>query len=109
MKSITVIVHRLHPHQVLHVHDPHRAVLSVHHGQKAVLLVDEYDACVLNAWEHGYYDDAVAFFRGLLSPGLKDNPFLFKGVLTGILRVSRESMFSGLNNVKVYSLLDRDR
>lgn len=83
--------------------------LAVHHGQKVVLLIDEYDASVLNAWEHGHYDEAISFFRGLLSPGLKDNPFLYKGVLTGILRVSRESMFSDLNNVKVYSLLDRDR
>lgn len=79
--------------------------LSLHHGEKVVLLIDEYDAGVLTAWEHGYYDEAVAFFRTLLSPGLKDNPHLFRGVLTGILRVARESMFSGLNNIRVFSLL----
>ncbi len=81
------------------------AALRVHHGQRVVLLIDEYDAAILNAWEHGHYDEAVSFFRALFSPALKDNPHLFRGVLTGILRVARESMFSGLNNVQVYSLL----
>ena len=79
--------------------------LALHHGQKVILLIDEYDAGLLSAWEHGYFEEAIAFFRSLMSSGLKDNPFLFKGVLTGILRVVRESMFSGLNNVRVYSLL----
>lgn len=93
--------------------------LAVHHGSLdsnghlvpagVVLLIDEYDAGILEAWEHGYYDDAVSFFKSLLSPGLKDNPYLFKGVLTGILRVSRESMFSDLNNLIVYSLLATGR
>ena len=81
--------------------------LSIHHGEKAVVLIDEYDAGILTAWTHGYYDEAVDFFRSFLSPGLKDNPFLYTGVLTGILRVARESMFSGLNNIIVYSLLHR--
>ena len=80
---------------------------TVHAG--VVLLIDEYDAGILEAWEHGYYDAAVSFFKSLLSPGLKDNPYLFKGVLTGILRVSRESMFSDLNNLIVYSLLATGR
>lgn len=84
-------------------------VLAIHHGQKPILLIDEYDAGVLTAWEQGYYEEAVSYFRSLLSPGLKDNPFLFKGVLTGVLRVARESMFSGLNNVQVFSLLHADR
>lgn len=79
--------------------------LCAHHGARVVVLVDEYDAGLLSAWEHGYYDEAVGFFRSLLSAGLKDNPFLFRGVLTGILRVARESMFSGLNNVEIYSIL----
>lgn len=60
---------------------------------------------MLGAWEHDYYDEAVDYLRALLSAGLKDNPFLFKGVMTGVLRVARESMFAGLNNVEVYSLL----
>ncbi len=79
--------------------------LATVHGVRVVLLIDEYDAGVLTAWEQGYHEEAVAFFRALLSSGLKDNPHLFKGVLTGVLRVARESMFSGLNNVAVYSLL----
>lgn len=80
-------------------------VLAIHHGELPLLLIDEYDAAVLQGWDRGFYDEAVDFFRGLLSPGLKDNPFLFKGVLTGVLRIARETMFSGLNNVEVYSLL----
>ncbi len=94
--------------------DPTRALrdlcqaLTEHHSERPVVLIDEYDAVVLTAWECGYYDEAVAFFRGLLSAGLKDNPFLYKAVLTGILRVARESMFSGLNNVQVFSLLHPD-
>ncbi len=79
--------------------------LHLHHDAPVVLLIDEYDAAILNGWEHGHYDEAVGCFRDLLAPVLKDNPYLFKGVLTGILRVGRESMFSGLNNVQVYSLL----
>jgi len=83
--------------------------LTIHHGERVIVLIDEYDAGILTAWERGYYDEAVDFFRALLSPGLKDNPFLFKGILTGILRVAQESMFSGLNNVIVYSLLQGGR
>ena len=83
--------------------------LCVHSGKQVVLLIDEYDAVVLHAWTHGYYDEAVGFFRALLAPALKGNPFLFKAVLTGILRIAKESMFSGLNNVQVYSLLNQAR
>ncbi len=79
--------------------------LEIHHGEKAILLIDEYDAVVLTAWDLGYYDEAVLFFRSLLSSGLKGNDWLFRGVMTGILQLARESMFSGLNNVEVYSLL----
>ena len=82
--------------------------LAAVHGQPVAILIDEYDAPVLTAWEYGYYDEAAAWFRGFLSAGLKDNPHLFKGVLTGILRIARESMFSDLNNVSVYSLLQRE-
>jgi hypothetical protein len=72
-----------------------------------VILIDEYDAPLLTAWEHGYFEDAIAWFRSFLSAGLKDNPYLFRGVLTGVLRISRESLFSDLNNIIVYSLLDQ--
>ena len=74
-------------------------------GQPCVILVDEYDTPLYAAWQHGYWDDAVDLFRNVLSGGLKDNTSLFKGVLTGILRIGKESIFSGLNNLGVYTLL----
>ncbi len=70
-----------------------------------IILIDEYDTPILSAWTHGYYDEAIAFFRNFLGAGLKDNPYLAKGVLTGILRIAKESVFSDLNNLSVYSLL----
>ena len=76
-----------------------------HHGERVVILIDEYDTPIHSAYEHGYYDEVVDFFRAFLSGGLKDNPSLFKGVLTGVLRVAKESLFSGLNNVVAYSSL----
>lgn len=76
-------------------------------GRNVMILIDEYDTPILSAWTHGYYDEAIAFFRNFLGAGLKDNPFLAKGVLTGILRIAKESVFSGLNNLEVYSLLRR--
>jgi ABC-type cobalamin/Fe3+-siderophores transport system ATPase subunit len=75
------------------------------HGEPVVILIDEYDTPLHEAFARGYYDEAVAFFRNFLSSGLKDNEYLFKGVLTGILRVAKESLFSGLNNLAVYTLL----
>ena len=74
-------------------------------GQPCVIVIDEYDTPLHAAWQHGYWDDAVDLFRNVLSGGLKDNPHLFKGVLTGILRIGKESIFSGLNNLGVYTLL----
>jgi hypothetical protein len=79
--------------------------LFKYHNQKAVILIDEYDTPIHAAYENGYYDDMVNFFRNFLGAGLKDNKYLFKGVLTGILRIARESIFSGLNNIGVYSSL----
>ncbi|HND34113.1 MAG TPA: AAA family ATPase, partial [Myxococcota bacterium] len=76
-------------------------------GQRVVILIDEYDGPILHAWTAGYFDEVTSWFRTLLTEGLKDNPHLYRGVLTGVLRVAKESMFSGLNNVQVYSLLDR--
>ncbi len=80
-------------------------MLAEHHREKVVILIDEYDSPIHAGYTKGYYDDVVAFFRDFLSGGLKDNTHLFKGVLTGILRVAKESLFSGLNNVTVYGLL----
>jgi len=80
-------------------------VLHAYHGEPVVLLVDEYDTPIHAGHVHGYYEEVIEFLRNLLSGGLKDNPHLFRGVVTGILRVARESIFSGLNNLAVYSLL----
>jgi len=74
-------------------------------GQQAVVLIDEYDTPIHAAFAADYYDQAVVFFRNFLSAGLKDNPHLYRGVITGILRVAKESLFSGLNNVDVHSVL----
>ncbi|HNH48555.1 MAG TPA: AAA family ATPase, partial [Myxococcota bacterium] len=81
------------------------AALFQQHGERVVVLIDEYDSPILSGWEYGYYAEVASFFRSFLGGGLKDNPHLFRGVLTGILRVAKESMFSGLNNLAVYSLL----
>ena len=74
-------------------------------GRPCVILIDEYDTPLHAAWQHGYWDEAVELFRNVLSGGLKDNTSLFKGVLTGILRVGNESILSGLNNQGVFTLL----
>ncbi len=74
-------------------------------GEDVVILVDEYDTPIHAGYAHGYYQEVVEFFRVFLSGGLKDNPYLFKGVLTGILRVAKESIFSGLNNLAVHTIV----
>lgn len=79
--------------------------LSRYHGQRAILLIDEYDTPIHAGYLNGYYAEVVSFMRNFLSAGLKDNPHLEKGVLTGILRVAKESIFSGLNNLGVFTLL----
>src|SRR5262249_54111954 len=80
-------------------------LLAQHHREKVAILIDEYDTPIHAGYTHRYYDVVVAFFRDFLSGGLKDNANLFKGVLTGILRGSKESLFSDLNNVTVYGIL----
>ena len=79
--------------------------LSQYYQAPSLILIDEYDTPIQSGFLEHYYDKIVAFFRSFLGAGLKDNVYLFKGVLTGILRVARESIFSGLNNPGVYSLL----
>jgi len=79
--------------------------LARSHSQKVILLIDEYDTPIQAGYVNGYYAEVVGFMRNLLSGGLKDNSNLEKGVLTGILRVAKESIFSGLNNLDVYTLL----
>jgi len=70
-----------------------------------VVLIDEYDTPIQSGYLYGYFDEVVLFFRNFFSSVFKDNGALFKGVLTGILRVSKENMFSGLNNIRVHSIL----
>jgi Predicted AAA-ATPase/PD-(D/E)XK nuclease superfamily len=76
------------------------------HGIRPIVLIDEYDAPIHAGYAQGYYDKVVSFFRSFLEAGLKDNVHLERAFLTGILRVSKESIFSGLNNPGVYTLLE---
>lgn len=80
--------------------------LSRYHQKKVVILLDEYDTPIVSAYENGYYQEAIIFFRTFYSAALKDNLFLELGVMTGILRVAKEGIFSGLNNLAVYSILN---
>jgi hypothetical protein len=82
-------------------------LLHARHGREAVVLIDEYDAPITNALAANAYGEAVAFMRPFLSGALKSNDHLAKGVLTGVQRVSKESIFSGLNNVDVNTPLDQ--
>ena len=77
------------------------------YGEPVVLLLDEYDSPVIEAFHHGYLDEMLDFLRAWLGAGLKheDGPALFRAVVTGILRIAKESIFSGLNNLKVWSTL----
>lgn len=79
--------------------------ISRHHNEKVIILIDEYDTPI-QAGHRKFYKEVVAFMRNLLSGAFKDNSNLYKGIITGILRVSKESIFSGLNNISVHSILD---
>ena len=81
-------------------------LLYQHYGQKVILLIDEYDVPLDKAFQHGYYKEMVALIRSLFSRALKTNDFLQFAVLTGCLRVSKESIFTGLNNFDVNSIID---
>ncbi len=76
------------------------------YNQSVVILIDEYDTPIHASYLHGYYNEFIEFIRNLLSGAFKDNDYLYRGVITGILRVSRESIFSGLNNIATYSIVD---
>ncbi|GJM62962.1 AAA family ATPase [Persicobacter diffluens] len=82
--------------------------LKKYHGIAPILLIDEYDAPIHAAHTHGYLQGMLDFMRNFLSAGFKDNEHLTKGVITGILRVAKENIFSGLNNITTYSILDED-
>ena len=79
--------------------------LYKHHKQKVVILIDEYDVPIQTGYINNYYDEVIELMRIFLSSGLKDNDYLEKAVLTGILRVAKESIFSGMNNLKVSTLI----
>ena len=81
-------------------------MLYQHYDQKAVLLIDEFDVPLDKAFQHGYYKEMVALIRSMFGQALKTNDFLQFAVLTGCLRVSKESIFTGLNNFKVLSITD---
>ena len=81
-------------------------LLYKHYGKKTVILIDEYDVPLDKAFQHGYYREMVSLIRGIFGEALKTNNFLQFAVLTGCLRVSKESIFTGLNNFKVLSITD---
>lgn len=81
-------------------------LLCKHYDQKTIILIDEYDVPLDKAFQHGYYREMVALIRGMFGDALKTNDFLQFAVLTGCLRVSKESIFTGLNNFKVLSISD---
>ncbi len=82
------------------------ALLEKHYGQKVILLIDEYDVPLDKAYAHGYYSRMIDLIRAMFSAALKTNDSLFFAVMTGCLRVSKESIFTGLNNLKVHSISD---
>lgn len=82
-------------------------LLFKYYNQKPILLIDEYDTPLQEAYLKGYYEELIPFFRNFLSAPLKDENNLQRAILTGILRVSKESLFSGLSNVKIYSVLHK--
>ena len=81
-------------------------MLHAHHGIAPIIIVDEYDIPIQQGYMNGYYNEAVTFIRNLFSGGFKDNSHLSFGFMTGILRVAQESIFSGLNNIRVNSVLE---
>ncbi len=82
------------------------SLLEKHYGQKTILLIDEYDVPLDKAYHHGYYDQMIDLIRAMFGAALKTNDSLFFAVLTGCLRVSKESIFTGLNNLMVHSISD---
>ena len=80
--------------------------LQKHYGQRTIVLIDEYDVPLDKAYQSGYYDTMVALIRALFGQALKTNSSLYFAVLTGCLRISRESIFTGFNNFNVYTIMD---
>ena len=82
--------------------------LYEYYGKKVIILIDEYDTPMTSAWNEGYYEKSRRFFKNFYSNTLKDNEYLQFAVVTGILRVAKEGIFSGLNNLSVYTVLDNE-
>jgi hypothetical protein len=82
--------------------------LYLHHGVKPWLLIDEYDTPIQSAYFHGYYDEMIELMRGIFGSALKGNINIHRAIITGILRISKESLFSGVNNLKVFSILNQE-
>ena len=82
--------------------------LNKYYGEKVIILIDEYDALIINAFDKGYYNEALNFFQTFYSSALKTNSSLKYGVLTGITRIIKEGIFSGLNNLYVNTILSKD-
>ena len=82
--------------------------LNKYYGEKVIILIDEYDAPIINAFDKGYYNEAINFFQTFYSSALKTNNSLKYGILTGITRIIKEGIFSGLNNLYVNTILSRD-
>ena len=80
--------------------------LYKHYHQKVIILIDEYDVPLQSAYQYNYYDEMVEFLRSVFSSALKTNDALEKGIMTGCLRISKESIFTGLNNFTSYSILN---
>ena len=81
--------------------------LYKYYGEKVIILIDEYDAPIINAFDKGYYNEAINFFQTFYSSALKTNNSLKYGILTGITRIIKEGTFSGLNNLKVDTILNK--
>ena len=80
--------------------------LYEYYGKKVVVLIDEYDQPIIDSYVKGYYQEAISFFKTFYGVVLKDNNYLEMGIMTGILRVAKENIFSGLNNLRVHTILD---
>jgi len=84
------------------------AFLYEYYKKEVILLIDEYDSPLINAYEYGFYDEAILFFKVFYGEALKTNPYLKMGIMTGIIRVIKAGIFSDLNNLKVYSILEKE-
>ena len=79
-----------------------------YYGKKVIILIDEYDQPIINSYINGYYNETIDFFKSFYGSVLKDNEYLEMSVITGILRVAKENIFSGLNNLEVHTILDSE-